>query len=191
MGGSVRERSLRRPLRFAVQVPRSLSMSPIVPCIWLSDQAEQAAAFYTKTFPGGRITATSRYPESRDNPGGMPRGSILTVAFEVAGLRFTALNGGPIFTPNPSVSFFVHVETAGEAERLFTVLADLGEVLMPLDKYPWSERYGWATGARGLHDRSLPDVLRSAARQGRRSSARVHEHLPRQPHRHSGALRAG
>lgn len=53
----------------------------IVPCIWLDDQAEPAAAFYVRTFPGGRITGTSRYPGSIDNPGGKPRGSLLKDCF--------------------------------------------------------------------------------------------------------------
>ena len=114
----------------------------IVPCLWFDDQAEQAAAFYTDTFPGGRVIAVSHYPESFDNPGGKPRGSVLTVEFEVAGQRFTALNGGPQFSMNPSISFFVNVDSADEANRLFSTLEDRGSVLMPLDAYPWSERYG-------------------------------------------------
>ena len=95
-----------------------MSRNPIIPCLWFDDQAEPAAAFYTKTFPDGRITAVSHYPESFDNPGGKPRGSVLTVELEVAGQRFTALNGGPQFTINPSVSFFAHVTTAEGATRL-------------------------------------------------------------------------
>jgi predicted 3-demethylubiquinone-9 3-methyltransferase (glyoxalase superfamily) len=123
---------------------------PIVPCVWLDGQAEQAAAFYGRTFPGGRITAISRYPESSDNPGGRARGSVLTVELEVAGHRFTLLNGGPAFVLNPSISFFVHVDGAEEADRLFTALADGGQVLMPLDAYPWSPRYGWAQDRFGV-----------------------------------------
>ncbi|HEY3357236.1 MAG TPA: VOC family protein [Polyangia bacterium] len=115
----------------------------IVPCLWFDDQAEQAAGFYTKTFPDGRVTVRSRYPESSDNPSGKPRGSVLTVELEVAGQRFTALNGGPLFVLNPSISFFVHVDAVAEAERLFAALAAGGEPLMPLAAYPWSERYGW------------------------------------------------
>jgi len=122
----------------------------IVPCIWLDGEAEQAAAFYARTFPGGRITATSRYPESSDNPSGKPRGSVLTVELEVAGQGFTLLNGGPLFVPNPSVSFFVHLDGSDEADRLFAPLADGGEVLMPLDAYPWSERYGWVKDRFGV-----------------------------------------
>jgi predicted 3-demethylubiquinone-9 3-methyltransferase (glyoxalase superfamily) len=115
----------------------------IVPCLWLDDRAEQAASFYTETFPRGRVTATSRYPESIDNPSGKPRGSVLTVEFEVAGQRFTALNGGPHFKINPSISFFVFVDTPEDANRLFARLADGGTVLMGIDEYPWSKRYGW------------------------------------------------
>jgi predicted 3-demethylubiquinone-9 3-methyltransferase (glyoxalase superfamily) len=124
--------------------------SKIIPCIWLDDQAESAAAFYARTFPDARVTATSRYPESIENPSGKPRGSVLTVEFEVAGQRFTTLNGGPLFVLNPSISFFVHVDTTEDADRLFPVLADGGEALMPLGAYPWSERYGWVKDRFGV-----------------------------------------
>lgn len=127
-----------------------MSSRPIVPCLWLDDQAEDAARFYTQTFPQGRVTAVSRYPESMDNPSGKPRGSVLTVDFEVAGQRFTALNGGPQFVINPSISFFVHLDTADEIDPLFSALADGGEVLMPLGAYPWSERYGWVQDRFGV-----------------------------------------
>jgi predicted 3-demethylubiquinone-9 3-methyltransferase (glyoxalase superfamily) len=115
----------------------------IVPCLWLDDQAEQAAALYLRSFPGARVPAVLRYPASFDNPGGRPRGSVLTVEVEVEGRRLTLLNGGPAFRPNPSVSFFAHVETPAEADRLFAELSEGGQPLMPLDRYPWSERYGW------------------------------------------------
>lgn len=123
---------------------------PIVPCVWLADQAEQAAAFYVRTFPGSRVAATSRYPESTDNPSGRPRGSVMAVEVDVAGRRFTLLNGGPLFAPNASISFFARVDAAAEADRLFAALAGGGEVLMPLGSYPWSERYGWVKDRFGV-----------------------------------------
>jgi predicted 3-demethylubiquinone-9 3-methyltransferase (glyoxalase superfamily) len=127
-----------------------MSSQPIVPCLWFDDQAEAAARLYTTTFPDGRVTAVSRYPESFDNPSRRPRGSVMTVEFEVAGRRFTALNGGPLFVINPTISFFVHVATAAEADRLFAALGDGGQVMMPIDSYPWSERYGWAQDRFGV-----------------------------------------
>lgn len=122
----------------------------IVPCLWLDDQAEQAAALYLRAFPDGRVAAISRYPAQADNPGGRPRGSVLTVELELPGRRLTLLNGGPRFAPGPSVSFFAHVEDAAAADRRFGVLADGGKVLMPLDAYPWSERYGWVQDRFGV-----------------------------------------
>ena len=127
-----------------------MTTQTIAPCIWFDGQAEQAAAFYVQNLPAGRVTATSRVPESTDIPGGQPPGSVLTVEFEVAGLRFTALNGGPRFVLNPSISFFVHVETPGDADRIFAGLAEGGQVLMPLDAYPWSERYAWVMDRFGV-----------------------------------------
>jgi predicted 3-demethylubiquinone-9 3-methyltransferase (glyoxalase superfamily) len=124
--------------------------SKIVPCIWLDDQAEEAAAFYTGILPDGRITATSCYPESGANPSGKPPGSVLTVEFEVAGQRFTVLNGGPLFAPNQSLSFFLRVDSAAEADKLYAALIEGGEALMPLGSYPWSERYGWVKDRFGV-----------------------------------------
>lgn len=126
------------------------AQSKIVPCIWFDDQAEQAVAFYVRVFSSGRSVATSHYPADIDNPSGRPRGSVLTVEFEIAGQRFTALNGGPMFSLNPSVSFFVHVESPDEAEGLFVALAEGGEPLMPIARYPWSERYGWVKDRFGV-----------------------------------------
>jgi predicted 3-demethylubiquinone-9 3-methyltransferase (glyoxalase superfamily) len=124
--------------------------SKIIPCLWFDDQAEAAAAFYTRTFDGGRVVGRSHYPESDDNPGGRPRGSVLTVEFEIAGQRFTALNGGPAFALNPSISFFVRVDREAEADRLYAALVDGGQALMPLGSYPWSARYAWVQDRFGV-----------------------------------------
>jgi predicted 3-demethylubiquinone-9 3-methyltransferase (glyoxalase superfamily) len=122
----------------------------IVPCIWLDDQAEQAAALYLKAVGDGRILGMSRYPQSHDNPSRRPRGSVLTVDLELPGRRLTLLNGGPIFKPNPSVSFFAYVATAEAADRLYGALAEGGAPLMPIGSYPWSERYGWIADRFGV-----------------------------------------
>ena len=155
----------------------------LVPCLWLDDQAEEAAQFYTRTFGDGRVLATSHYPESADNPSGKPRGSVLTVEFEVLGRRFTALNGGPRFAINPSISFFVFSDTAARTDALWAELGQSGKVLMPLDKYPWSERYGWVQDRFGVSwqvmttqraaegSRIVPCLMFSGAQYGRAEEA--------------------
>lgn len=132
------------------KISQNASQHSIVPCLWFDDQSEAAARFYTSTFPNGRVTAISHYPASSDNPSGKPRGSVLTVEFEIAGQRFTALNGGPHFTINPSISFFAYVDTPEQAEHLFAQLSSGGSVLMPIGEYPWSPRYGWARDRFGV-----------------------------------------
>jgi predicted 3-demethylubiquinone-9 3-methyltransferase (glyoxalase superfamily) len=115
----------------------------IVPCIWLDDQAEAAADFYLAAFPDGHVDAVARYPRSGGNPSNRPPGSVLTVDFTVAGQRFTLMNGGPSFRPNPSVSFHVHLPDAAAVDALYAALGEGGMDLMPLDAYPWSPRFVW------------------------------------------------
>lgn len=127
-----------------------MSRDNFAPCVWLDDQAQAAAGAYAKIFPGGRVLLESHYPESFDNPGGKPRGSVLTVEVELAGQRFSLLNGGPMFKANQTLSFMVQVATAAEVDALHEGLVDGGQELMPLDKYPWSDRYAWVKDRYGV-----------------------------------------
>ncbi|MBB1285500.1 VOC family protein [Flavisolibacter sp. BT320] len=99
----------------------------IYPCLWFNGNAKEAAAFYCSVFANCTIT--------NDTP--------LVVSFTASGQKFMLLNGGPEFKPNPSLSFFVVHETAEEVDAAWRKLADDGKILMPLDAYPWSSRYGW------------------------------------------------
>ena len=125
-------------------------IAPIAPCLWLNDQAEEAAAFYVETLGTGRIIARTLFSSSFENPAGQPPGGLMSVEFEVLGSRFTAVNGGPQFTINPSISFFVYVDSPALATRLFAALSSGGETLMPLDAYPWSSCFGWAADRFGV-----------------------------------------
>lgn len=106
----------------------------IYPCLWFDGKAKEAAEFYCSVFKNSRITA--------DTP--------MVVTFEISGNQFMGLNGGPQFTPNPSISFFVVCDTSGETEEAWEQLSEGGSVLMPLDKYEWSEKYGWVQDRFGV-----------------------------------------
>lgn len=106
----------------------------IYPCLWFNGNAKEAAAFYCSVFANSTITDDT----------------ALVVAFASAGQKFMLLNGGPEFKPNPSLSFFVVCETREEVDATWRKLSDDGNVLMPLDAYPWSERYGWVQDRYGF-----------------------------------------
>lgn len=99
----------------------------IYPCLWFDGYANEAAKFYCSVFKESKITTDTS----------------MVVEFELGGQKFMGLNGGPQFTPNPSISFFVVCETEQEVETAWGKLSENGNVLMPLNKYEWSDKYGW------------------------------------------------
>ena len=105
----------------------------ITPFLWFDGKAEEAMSLYTSAFKNSRIVSTM--------PG--PDGSVMSGTFELNGQEFIALNAGPMFTFTPAVSFFVTCESKEEIDRLWATLSRDGTVLMELDKYPFSDRYGW------------------------------------------------
>lgn len=99
-------------------------MSKITPFLWFDTQAEEAALFYTSIFPDSGIDDISRYGEG--SPG--PAGTVMVVSFHLGKQRYLALNGGPVYEMNPSISFMVHCETQEEVDRFWEKLtADGGE----------------------------------------------------------------
>ena len=99
-------------------------MNKISPFLWFDHQAEEASNFYVSVFPNSRITTMARHGEA--GPG--PAGSVMTVAFELEGQSFTALNGGPVFTFNEAISFVVDCEDQAEVDNLWERLtADGGQ----------------------------------------------------------------
>ncbi len=98
-------------------------MQTITPFLWFDTQAEQAAKFYVSVFKNSRIVTTARYGEA--GPG--PKGSVMTVLFELDGQQFIALNGGPQFKFTEAVSFSVSCETQEEVDRFWEQLSAGGE----------------------------------------------------------------
>jgi len=118
----------------------------IVPFLWFDTQAEEAAQLYTSLFDNSKILARAYYGET--GPG--PAGSLMTISFQLEGQTFTALNGGPVFTFTPATSLFVTCRTEQEVDALWRTLSENGKVLMPLQKYPFSEKFGWVADRYGL-----------------------------------------
>lgn len=97
-------------------------MPKIVPNFWFDTQAEDAATFYCGIFPNSRITQISRYTEAATEHSPLPVGAVLTVDFELDGQRVTALNGGPLFTPNEAVSLMILCEDQAEIDHYWDKL---------------------------------------------------------------------
>jgi len=123
----------------------------IIPCLWFDSQAEEAAKFYVSIFERSRITGLTRYgTEGQEIHGGKP-GSVLTVAFELDGEPFTALNGGPLFRFTEAVSFQVMCETQAEIDRYWSKLSAGGD-----EK---AQQCGWLKDKYGLSWQVVPAVL--------------------------------
>jgi predicted 3-demethylubiquinone-9 3-methyltransferase (glyoxalase superfamily) len=131
-------------------------MQKIVPHLWFDKEAKEAAKFYTSVFPKSKIISTSMLTDT-------PSGDTDVVSFEIWGHRFMSISAGPLFKFNPSVSFIVNFDpllfgsspTADKEARekidiVWNKLAEGGQVLMPIDKYPFSERYGWVQDKYGV-----------------------------------------
>ncbi|MEX0967921.1 MAG: VOC family protein [Bacteroidia bacterium] len=106
----------------------------ITPCLWFDSNGKEAAEFYCAIFSNARITT--------DTP--------MVVMFEVAGEQVMCLNGGSKFRPNPSISLFYISESKEEIQKIWEALSKGGNVLMPLDAYPWSDQYGWLQDKYGV-----------------------------------------
>jgi len=125
-------------------------MPKITPFLWFDSNAEEAIDFYTASFKNSKIGKVVRYDEAGATVSGRPQGSVMTATFKLGRQDFIALNGGPHFKFNPSISFFVNLETAAEVDNLWEKLSDSGTELMELQMYDWSEKYGWIQDKFGL-----------------------------------------
>lgn len=106
----------------------------ITPCLWFDNQAKEAGAFYNSHLANAKIVAQSP----------------IVTEIEVSGQHITLLDGGPMYRPNASISLFYACETEDEISRIWEAFIKEGEVLMPLGKYEWSEKYGWINDKYGV-----------------------------------------
>ena len=118
---------------------------PLVTCLWFDTQAEQAARYYTGIFKNAKLGAIHRYTEA--GPG--PAGAVMLVEFELNGQQFSALNGGPQFTFNESVSFVVTCADQAEVDYYWDRLSDGGQEIA----------CGWVKDRYGLCWQIVPAVF--------------------------------
>lgn len=124
-------------------------MQKITPHLWFDKEAKEAAEFYASVFPNSKVNSVSTIHDT-------PSGDTDIVTFEVLGYSFMAISAGPLFKFNPSISFMVNFDPSQDAEaktridEVWAKLSEGGKVLMELDKYPFSERYGWVEDKYGL-----------------------------------------
>lgn len=129
---------------------RNSDEQKFMPYLWFDNQAEEAANFYTSIFGDAKVGDVTRYDAASAEVSGIPEGSAMTVAFQIEGQQFVGLNGGPMFNFTPAVSFFVSCETEAEIDALWGELSAGGQVLMPLDNYPFTEKFGWLNDKFGV-----------------------------------------
>ncbi|HEY7728682.1 MAG TPA: VOC family protein [Candidatus Eisenbacteria bacterium] len=120
-------------------------MQKITACLWFDGEAEEAARFYASIFRNSRVGRIARYGEG----GPRPKGSVLTVEFQLDGQKFLALNGGPQFKFTEAVSFIVNCETQKEADRMWDELSAGGEEV----------QCGWLKDRYGVSWQIVPTIL--------------------------------
>lgn len=108
----------------------------IVPHLWFDKEAKEAVSFYVSLFPNSKTTGSTTISDT-------PSGNADILNFKVWGQDFMAINAGPMFKINQSISFYVYCGSETEIEKLYCALSEGGTVMMKLDKYPWSEKYAW------------------------------------------------
>ena len=124
-------------------------MQKFTPCLWFDEKAEEAANFYVSIFKKSKIGAVARYGEEGAKVSGKPKGTVMTVTFQLDGQEFMALNGGPLFKFTEAISFIVNCETQQEVDRLWGKLSAGGE----------EGPCGWLKDKYGLSWQVVPTVL--------------------------------
>lgn len=120
-------------------------------CLWFDGQAEEAASFYTSIFPNSRVKEIARYPGVGQEIHGHAEGTVMTVAFELGGMEFTALNGGPEFQFSLAVSFQVMCDTQEEVDYYWERLGAGGD--------PAAQMCGWLKDKYGLSWQVVPTMM--------------------------------
>lgn len=133
-------------------------LTKIGPCLWFDHQAEEAAQFYTSVFPNSKINEVVRYSEAGFEIHGRPAGSVMTVNFDLEGVSFTALNGGPLFKFSEAISLQVECANQEEADYYWDKLTSGGD--------PAAQQCGWLKDRFGLSWQIVPQNMAELLKDG-------------------------
>jgi predicted 3-demethylubiquinone-9 3-methyltransferase (glyoxalase superfamily) len=151
-------------------------MQKITPHLWYDKEAVEAAELYCSVLPDSKVTNVSTLHDT-------PSGDTDIVSFQLCGQEFQSISAGPLFKFNPSISFLISCNSREEVDDFWNKLADGGKALMPLDSYPFSERYGWTedryglswqimhAGDRGITQRITPTLMYAGEVAGKAEGA--------------------
>ncbi len=124
-------------------------MQKITPFLWFDDKAEEAVNFYASIFQNSKIGSITRYGEEGAEVSGRPKGTVMTVTFQLEGQEFMALNGGPVFQFTEAISFLVNCETQEEVNELWEKLSEGGK----------EGQCGWLKDKYGVSWQVIPSIL--------------------------------
>ncbi len=124
-------------------------MKKITPCLWFDNQAEEAVNFYISIFKNSKIVSVNRYGEAGAKASGRPKGTVMTIIFQLGGQEFMALNGGPVFKFTEAISFIVNCRTQKEIDEFWGKLSKGGE----------EGPCGWLKDKYGLSWQIVPSIL--------------------------------
>jgi predicted 3-demethylubiquinone-9 3-methyltransferase (glyoxalase superfamily) len=123
----------------------NIQSQKITPFLWFDNNAEEAVNFYTSIFKNSKISTVTRYGDA--GPG--PKGSVMTIAFELDGMKFAALNGGPVFKFTEAISLVVNCDTQQEVDEFWKRLTDGGQEV----------QCGWLKDKFGLSWQIVPTAM--------------------------------
>ena len=124
-------------------------MQKIMPCLWFDHQAEEAVTFYTSIFNNSNVVSVAHYGDAGAEVSGKPKGSVMSIIFQLEGQHFMALNGGPEFTFSPAISLLVNCQTQEELDQLWDKMTQGGEI----------EQCGWLRDKFGVSWQIVPAYM--------------------------------
>ena len=124
-------------------------MQKIIPFLWFDNNAEEAVNFYISIFKNSKINNITYYGDAAAKVSGRPKGSVMTISFQLNGQQFEALNGGPYFNFSPAISFLVNCETQKKVNNFWKNLSKDGEI----------EKCGWLKDKYGVSWQIVPIIL--------------------------------